>query len=358
MQKLLISVPVAALLAIPPMAVPLSAFADTTLYGRIRNNLVYRDYGKSDTSTDGQWDVESHSSRFGFKGSEDLGGGLQALFQLEFQVDTSDGVGTSNEGPRTRLGWTGISGGWGTATIGRQWSPYYGSVNKTDRFQMAQMNDYILMGTLATLTGGSSEPISNTTSRIGDMVLYASPEFYGFSGKAALIMASEDDLPNLNNENVDIVNISLDYANGPLSVGISYMGYQGDNDKTGTDFSYFDNDLWGIGAKYDFSDIFSLIAQYQSYDGSDNQQYALMGEYYFGNNTLRAVWARADVDLDQAPDGDYDSYGIEAEHKFSKRTRIYASFYDSDLWSIGTDNNGRTETYDGTKYGMGIRHDF
>ena len=356
MQKKLISVFAATLMAVPPMVVSTSLFADTTLYGRIRNALVYRDYGPNDSSTDGQWDVESHTSRFGFKGSEDLGNGLKALFQIEFQIDTADGVGTSNERVENRLGWVGISGAWGTGTIGRQWTPYYGSVNKTDRFQMAQMNDYILMGTLARLTSGTDEPLTNTTSRIGDMVLYASPELYGFSAKAALIAASEDDLPNLNNENIDITNVSVDYNNGPLSVGLSYMGFGGDNDKTGTDFSYFDDDLWGIGAQYKFFDTFTLIGQYQSYDGSDNKQYALMGEYYFGNNTLRGVWARADID--DAPDDDYDSYGLEAEHKFSKRTRIFASYYDSDLWSTTVVDEQLVDTYDGSKYGVGIRHDF
>ena len=79
-------------------------------------------------------------------------------------------------------------------------------------------------------------------------------------------------------------------------------------------------------------------------------------EYYFGNNTVRGVWARANVD--EGLDDDYDSYGIEAEHKFSKRTRIFASLYNSDLWGTGTKANGKKEAYDGSKYGMGIRHDF
>ena len=61
-----------------------------------------------------------------------------------------------------------------------------------------------------------------------------------------------------------------------------------------------------------------------------------------------------------SPDDDYTSYGFELTHKFSKRTRVFASYYDSDLWSgaVETKESGERVAHDGNKYGFGIRHDF
>jgi predicted porin len=303
--------------------------------------------------------VESNASRFGFKGSEDLGNGLKALFQIEFAIETADGLSTTagDETINNRLGWAGLSGNWGTAAIGRQWTPYYNAVNKSDIFQMASMNP-TLGGTLAAVAGATGDTFDDTTGRVGDAVAYISPDFSGFNAAVALVMASESDLPNLNNENIDLYNIALNYNNGPLSIGVSGMKFMGDNDKASyADFSELDDWLYGAAAKYTFADMIGIIGQYETYDG-DQWSASLVLEYYFGNNTLRGLFNRFDTD-DTGPDDEYYSWGVELQHAFSKRTRIYASYMDKDLWSFsGSAAAGNLNAEDGGKFGIGVRHDF
>ncbi len=376
MNKKLLTVAMAAAIA-APLATPTVVSADTTVYGRINNALAYRDYGQNNTNNDGQLDVESNASRFGFKGSEDLGNGLKALFQMEFAVDTANGVATSG-GVNNRLGWVGLSGGWGTAAIGRQWTPYYGAVNKTDIFQMSGTNSYTLAQTAKTIITGDSDSandIDNTTGRIGDTVAYVSPTFFGgLSASLALVAAAEDDLPNLNNEAIDVYNPAINWNSGGLSVGASALVYQGDDDNdvgSKNDFNEFDNTQYGVSAKYTYNKMFAIIGQWENYDGDDNM-YAVGGEYYFGNNTLRALYAYTDLDEDgylslggnatRDLDDDYSTYQVELQHNFSKRTLMYVSYLNSDLMGTSTENSGaaneRTNDEDGSKFAIGLRHDF
>ncbi|MDC0948933.1 porin [Gammaproteobacteria bacterium] len=99
------------------------AMADITVYGRINNAVEYTD--KYDGVEGRDWDVANVSSRFGLKGSADLGNGLQAIGRYEFATDTDiEGTGVQD----TRLGYVGLTGGFGTVTIGNQWSAYYNTV--------------------------------------------------------------------------------------------------------------------------------------------------------------------------------------------------------------------------------------
>ncbi len=357
MNKKLLTAAMAAAIA-APLATPSVVSADTTVYGRINNALVYRNV--NDGLNDGVWDVESNASRFGFKGSEDLGNGMKALFQMEFAVDTANGLSTSG-GVRNRLGWVGLSGGWGTAAIGRQWTPFYGAVNKTDIFQMAGQNNYTIMGTLKTVINADADDtnnIDNTTGRIGDAVAYVTPTFFGgFSAALAVVAASEADVPNLNSDDWDAANLALNYNRGGLSVGASAMAFNGDNDQKGyADFSHLDKTLYGVAAKYTFNKMFSIIGQYENYDS--NASYAVAGEYYFGNNTLRAVYGYADPDKKFLGEKDFTSYGIELQHNFSKRTLMYVSYLDSDLMAVTDANQPNAKVRDGNKFGVGLRHDF
>ena len=65
-------------------------------------------------------------SRFGLKGSEDLGGGTKAIFQLEAGVNTANGSSQWTNGIFTRQAWVGLTNStYGTLTAGRQYTAYY-----------------------------------------------------------------------------------------------------------------------------------------------------------------------------------------------------------------------------------------
>ena len=89
--------------------------SDVVLYGKVHNVLVFNDPAKK--ADDSTTDVADNASRFGFKVNSDLGNGMSGIGRFEFQVDSdSNGTGTQ----KTRLGYVGISGGFGTVTIGQQ----------------------------------------------------------------------------------------------------------------------------------------------------------------------------------------------------------------------------------------------
>ncbi|MCP4992219.1 MAG: porin [Gammaproteobacteria bacterium] len=317
MKKILAVAVAAAIMA------PLAASADTTLYGRINNSIVHTDPDGGDSN----WDVMDNASRLGVKGSEDLGNGLKAVFQVEFALDSDTDGGLTGG----RLAYVGLAGDFGTVAVGQQWTPYYGAVDNTDIFQAPGMNDHYL-----------------GPFRTGDALAYVSPDFSGFTGKVALIMDGNNDTaavaagldPVFNpavaattdSNSIDAYNVSLQYSNGPLSLGASVLDF---DDETA------DLDVWGISGSYNFG-MFAVMAQYEDMDdaGVEIDEFALAGEAYFGNNTLRAAYGQVD-----AAGTEFDVISVGAQHSFSKSTRVFVEYGDSEVDSAKT-------------FGIGIRHDF
>ncbi len=116
MNKTLIAAAVSA-----AIMAPMAAQADVTVYGRINNALDFNDPGGDADSTT---DVTNVGSRFGIKASADLGNGLTATARYEWGTTTDhDDADLS-----TRLGVVGLSGGFGSVTVGQQWNAFYNIV--------------------------------------------------------------------------------------------------------------------------------------------------------------------------------------------------------------------------------------
>lgn len=110
MNKKLIAVAVAGIVAAP------AAYADISAYGRINNSIQIDDNDDVNMNDNG--------SRFGFKGSGDMGNGMSAFGRYEFQIDTD----TNKKGDtikNTRLAFVGLSGPFGSISLGQQWSAYF-----------------------------------------------------------------------------------------------------------------------------------------------------------------------------------------------------------------------------------------
>ena len=292
MNKKLLTIAMAA-----AMVAPMVATADTTVYGKINTAIVNTDNGTSDS-----WKVQNGyaGSRVGVKGTEDLGNGMKAFFKYEFAADGQTAGGITGG----RLAEVGVAGGFGAVLLGQTWTPYYNTVDKTDIMDLTGIGNSYYIG----------------PGRIGNVAAYVTPNFSGITATAAIIMdgaAGED--------GVDIYNISVDYANGPLEAGVSYLSNEA-----------ADADMWGIGAKYKM-DGFALVAQYE--DADDDDSWAVGGEAYFGNNTVKAVYGSADVG-----GADNDVFSIGVKHNMSKRTFVYAGYdkaddADMDAFGIGLQHN-------------------
>jgi predicted porin len=332
-MKKLLSIAIAA-----AVSAPMAANADTTIYGLIDNALTHNDNGTTES-----WDVEQGNgvSRLGVKGNEDLGNGLKAIFQYEWATQTTEG-GSTQTGFTNRLGYVGLTGGFGTVTIGRQWAPYYGAVGKTDIMNAP--------------SAGFRQNLNNY--RTGNALAYMSPSMNGFSAGIAFVIdqGGATDIE----DGVDSYHLALKYDNGPLSVGLGYRSIEATGAATlattltttgggtlpfaTTIAAVDDSDTWGISAKYNFGN-FAVVGAYEDQDNGtagDVDAWSLGGEAYFGNNTVRALFGNTDNGAT-----DTDAWAIGVQHNFSKRTRVYAEYADQD--ANGTDSS---------EFALGLRHDF
>ncbi len=141
--------------------------------------------------------VSSNSSNIGFRGSEDLGGGLKAIFQVESNVFV-DGAGTTSGFWASRNSNVGLAGNWGTVFYGNWDTPYKFITLKVDPFWATSAASFNgLYGSpgfnvgsptasTATLTGATLTTLGTDAAfdrRQGNSVQYWTPNFAGFSGR-------------------------------------------------------------------------------------------------------------------------------------------------------------------------------
>ncbi|HXH01751.1 MAG TPA: porin [Candidatus Competibacteraceae bacterium] len=332
MNKSVIALAVAAALGMSA-----AAQADTTLYGSVRVSVDYYDpsydMAPGFAEPEETWDVVNQASRLGVKGSEDLGGGLSAIYHYEFGVDAAD---SGNIGGR--LAYVGLRGGFGEFTIGRQWTPLNNALDSvTDDFN-------------GTLSGAAYNASGiNGTGRVGNQLIYTTPDFAGFTAQVGLVVDGSDTGPD--NEDADIWMINGVYQNGGLFVG---AGYQADERA--------EQDTWGVGAGYDFDFGLYLGGLYMSNEDTDVQSYDLLAKYTFGGNVLRASWGRVDPDEGE----EADTWIVGYQYNLSKRTRVWAEYGNTeDPGLIGADpvitntaGNVVGVFDDANNLSIGIRHDF
>jgi len=329
------------------LATPFAAQADTILYGSARVSVDYSD-DESLLDSDGSWDVVNNSSRLGVLGSEDLGGGLSAVYQYEFGVDLTEGGNFEGNRPK----FVGLKGGFGTLTLGTQETPYYHVAGITDVFN----TDRSLGAT--SFLGGSFNGFSlNTTNdrdlgdgslfRLDNSIYYSTPDFSGFSGEAMLVMNGSVNDAQGYSDGVDLWNIAAKYSNGPFFAGISYISLDADNNFLIGDGISVDLDLdqWIVGLGYSggpFSvgfiyeqgtlNEFGLLGTaringVRLLDGDDANNWYLTGEYRFGNNTVRAAYGQLNTEFNIPGDDDtIDNYLVGYQYDFSKRTRIWVEY--------------------------------
>ena len=165
MNKKLIAIGIATALALP-----LAAQAGVEVYGKARVAVEYADNGNDNTGQQtSNISLANHASRLGFRGDEDLGGGMTALWQLEEAVyfDSNANSGGSQFGPRQSF--VGVAGGFGTVLAGRLDTPYKSATNSWDPFvDTAADYNSILLG-----------------PRTPNTLAYMSPNISGFKFAAA-----------------------------------------------------------------------------------------------------------------------------------------------------------------------------
>jgi predicted porin len=278
-----------------------SAQSSVTLFGKANMG-----FGKT---TGGKFEMrnapDGSDSRFGFRGTEDLGGGLRANFHYEAGLTPETGAFTSAN-PFQRQSWMGLSGSAGQLRLGRQYTVGFGG--SIGFMPSTAVNSQLSVGL----------GFNGTGSRTNSQIRYISPNMGGATFHASHVLKGD-------NGNVAVTELGLLYAAGPLEANFTYTK------PSNADAGYGFNGAYNFGA-------FKLGAGYVDATAVNNKGFWVGA---FGNMGNFKPWIQVARDTK----GKETAFDFGGYYGLSKRTSIYAVF-------------GRNTTLKRSDVGFGIDHNF
>jgi len=193
-----------------------SAYAQSnvTIYGIVDAGIVAERGGAAGSITKETSGVAS-ASRLGFKGTEDLGGGMSAFFLLEEGVLVDTGAQDSTGQAFNRQSFVGLkSTGAGALSLGRQYNLMYNA--------LGQVGDPFGVGYAG--TAKNLFPVAGSDTRISNSVVYSSPVINGFQGEAQYALGEQAG----NNTAGRQFDLGANYSNGPLNARLIYNNRNSD----------------------------------------------------------------------------------------------------------------------------------
>lgn len=322
------------------------AQSNVTIYGVVDTGLIKK--SGSDASFG-----ENVNNRLGFRGVEDLGGGMKATFELEKRFNLNDGTAKTakgyTKGDKDRdfdgLANVGLKGDWGAVKLGR--------VNELTTETIRKFDPFYQYGVGSMMYG------SQRVRGIDNTVRYDSPSWNGFKfgatyslGQNADHMTASNDIHGAKHDGAGYDNdgygIMLGYDNGPLSL-VGNWSRLADS---------ADSSVWNLGAAYRFGDVKvellyqqtkdkgyalggesswtkSSIAKEKGINDIQENQWLLGLEWKLGPGRLNASaqWMEVEANGGDVSDQDIYKYAIGYTYDLSKRTAIYGNIaytdYDS-----------------------------
>jgi predicted porin len=284
------------------------------------------------------------SNRLGFRGVEDLGGGLKAAFWLEAGYNLDDGTGASNNFNFNRRSTVSLlSASLGEVRLGRDFTATYNNI--VDPF-----GDVGAGALLKSTSLGSSYGYAMQT-RTNNAISYFTPgNLGGFSGQAQYYRGEADNGSNAGTG----YGLRGAYANGPLSVGVAY-GAVSDVGTVG------DVKHVNLSGTYDLgvAKVFAELGQDESKALDQKARHYLLGATApVGAGQVRAAWSRVDV---RGTEVQADKFAVGYVHNLSKRTAVYTTFaYLKNKDGAALSLNGSKASLGGSSKGLdlGVRHSF
>ncbi|MDD2408326.1 MAG: porin [Tepidiphilus sp.] len=363
MQKKLIALAVAGL-----VSAPVFAQSNIQVYGVADAYMKYGDFMGDDTMG-----VDSGGlmgSRIGFRGEEDLGSGLKAVFVLEqgFNIDT--GASMSEGSSFARQAYVGLKGNFGQVALGRQYAPGY-FTGEYDALLNAFVSPMSLLSNFAGLTITPNSPArwNNSVTYNGTFQSVSVAGIYSAGNRET----DEKGGPDYTDD--DKYGVSLKYDNGPLKIGGIYQAvkFKDVADETQNE--------WLIGASYNFG-MATLAGSYQQgrdvlgVDGLDVDLWQVGVIVPVGAGNIHVAYAQTKLDYPSHLGGGDDkpkAFTVAYTHALSKRTTGYLGYtkvdYDDLTWgAVGpdglkrvSDTNGHSDTEkvgDTDLFYVGINHKF
>lgn len=288
--------------SIPFVAV---AQGNMSIYGQIDIGVGSEDVGADGTRKTAVLAGTQGQSRFGFRGTEDLGGGLTAMFNFEsgFKPDTGEtGSATALFARRSVVG---LAGSFGSMTLGREYTPIARVAAETDPLEHG------FYGT--DLSAFDDNARDRIVRRASNTVNYQTPLFGGLFGRLVYGFGEQNGAPKLG----DLMGLSVEYKSGAMYLGAGY--HEVERVATGNDKSYI------LGAGYKFGD-YQVKANYLASDpdGANNkfQQTNLGVSRKVGNRVILTNILQNRDETGARANG----FGITYNHFLSKSTNVFTSY--------------------------------
>ena len=345
------------LIALAVLAASGAAMAQSsvTLFGVV--DATYQ-YGSGSVSNKSQLGNSGYnSSRLGFRGVEDLGGGMSASFWLEAGVNNDNGSGANTSTNNQATGATGgggltfnrrstvsLNGGFGEVRLGRDYTPQFWNLTVFDPFGTNGV------GTTQTQKSSLGGP---TTVRASNSVGYFLPgKIGGLYGQVQYYMG--ENLRNAANKN-DGTGLSarVGFANGPINVALALAE---------TKFIAGNIKAINLGASYDLG-MAKVMAHYNEdriSGGADGKGFLIGGLVPMGAGEIRLAYSTYEIELPGA-DPRSSKLALGYVHNLSKRTALYATY------AHVNNKNGAAQSLNGSVtaagknsngYDFGVKHSF
>lgn len=328
------------------------AQSNVTIYGLVDMALQRQDLGEAAGPTTALDSGIQSGSRLGFKGSEDLGGGLKANFQLEMGINIDEGRSAQGGRAFGRQAWVGLSGDFGSVSMGRQYTPSFIAIDNVDPFGTGLTSGTAGSGTS---TFGAAS-FFHGTGRVNNSVSYSSNSMGGFSANAFYGLGEVAG----NMAAGRFMDLSGAYTDGPLFATLAYTSEQNaaGNDATKKLF---------LAGTYNFGMMtahgaFSTIKNDTS--TLDVRVWMLGASIPVGAGSIIADYISHDVRNSANANAKHIAFGYT--YALSKRTNLYSSISRTanDAGSnIGSDDSGPGfhPVAGGASvkmFNLGIRHKF
>lgn len=317
-----------------------SAQSSVTIYGLLDQGIVKGNGGTASNpggnGTSEAWQLkQAAGSRLGFRGNEDLGGGLSAQFQIEHRFTPDDGAAAASPNPF----WAGrsyvqlTSTAAGSVYLGREYTPEFWIMVKSDPFGwdgVGQVSAYQQAG-FANTNGSSSVRTSNTVG-------YKTPNLGGLTANAAVGLSEGVATANRHQA------LNVEYSAGPIYAGFAYAKLSGGVAATDG------NSLVNGAFHYNFgvAKLIAYVARSKTNAGNNtNKTVELAATANLGPGVLKAAVIRFDP---QGDDNALTKFGIGYNYFLSKRTNLYADFGQGRSEVAGVTNN--------SAFNLGVKHTF
>lgn len=291
-----------------------------TLYGLLFGTLESVE-AKGNVPVSRRTRVEDNSSRFGVRGTEDLGSGVKAFFQLEtvFRIDSNNSTfAARNSG-------VGLQGAWGSFLMGRWDSPY-----KVAGYPADPWNLLTLAGYWNTIQDGG-----NFGRRPQNVVQYWSPNIAGFSARVAAT-ANEGKTATVNPRDLSAM---IGWSRGPFVVNLAWEEHRDQLGSTPT--AGAKEEAWMVAGSLTLG-AFKLgyVAEEIKKTGRTKQKnFYLSGKQSFGSHAVVGTIGNSkDGDLVGRAQPETDTFSIAYEYRFSRRTSAHLMYAKIDNNSVGVRN--------------------